>query len=98
MTAPTLAPVKSTSVTKTVAYRLKRGESAYTVATRYGLSFSALAQLNQNRTFAKGFHTVGEGDEIFIPTQALTDAENTAQTLAGPGVSRPSSQLGTVLK
>ncbi|EKN6178982.1 inverse autotransporter beta domain-containing protein [Yersinia enterocolitica] len=92
MTAPTQAPVKLTSATKTVAYRLKRGESAYTVATRYGLSFSALAQLNQNRTFAKGFRAVGEGDEIVVPTQALTDAENTAQTLAGVA-----SQTGSFL-
>ncbi|EAB2146160.1 hypothetical protein D6O72_23750 [Salmonella enterica] len=68
---------------KTVEYRLQYGETAYTVASHYGVTFSALEAMNTGHRFDGGFRTVREGDVIRVPDHVLSDTEAFHQRLAG---------------
>lgn len=81
---------------KTVSYRLKAGESAWTVANRYGLSFPALEHLNHGRHFTRGFQAVTEGDEISVPENIPDNDEQVARSVAKPFPERES--VSTVAK
>lgn len=59
---------------------LEGGETAQSVADKFGVSIDALRVLNQFRTFAKGFDNIGPGDELDVPVKVSdTPAEKTAQ-------------------
>ncbi|EDW5780689.1 invasin, partial [Salmonella enterica] len=61
-------------------YTLGGGETAQSVADKFGVSIDALRVLNQFRTFAKGFDNIGPGDELDVPVKVSdTPAEKTAQ-------------------
>lgn len=49
-------------------YVLRSGESANSVAYKFGLTVQELNKLNQFRTFSHGFMSIKAGDEIDVPT------------------------------
>lgn len=60
----------------TQVYTLKSGESVRDVAQRYGITTDALHQLNQLRTFARGFDHLRAGDDIDVPARSLTGQDD----------------------
>ncbi|MFP2429094.1 inverse autotransporter beta domain-containing protein, partial [Enterobacter ludwigii] len=91
---------------RTRPYVLGPLESAQSVADRSGLTLTQLRQLNQFRTFARGFDNVRQGDEIDVPAapqQAGMTGRLSPSADRGPGaepaarVAGAAQQAGTLL-
>ncbi|MGP3593597.1 Ig-like domain-containing protein, partial [Vagococcus sp. WN89Y] len=95
--APIVNPVTGHAKTHAVAqpttvYTLRTGETVASVAEKHHLSVQSLRELNQLRTFARGFDNLQAGDELDVPrTTASTPHDmlppsspsTTLQTAAG---------------
>ncbi|NBC98110.1 invasin, partial [Atlantibacter hermannii] len=68
---------------RTTIYRLSNGESVQSVAKKYNMTVEALRKLNQFRTFAHGFSSIGAGDEIDVPLLSSSRKQ--------PALAKPSS-------
>lgn len=58
---------------KTRPYTLGQAETVTSVAKKYNISVEALRQLNQLRTFARGFDQLQAGDELDVPVTSLPE-------------------------
>lgn len=69
---------------KTKPYVLQPEETITTVAKRNNMTVEALRELNQFRTFARGFYNLAAGDELDIPLLPLSKVvwENKQQATA----------------
>ncbi|HFW3544634.1 TPA: inverse autotransporter beta domain-containing protein [Salmonella enterica subsp. diarizonae serovar 61:l,v:z35] len=68
----------------TQPYTLAADESVQTVATKLGLTLMQLKDINQYRTFVRGFEQAKPGDEIDIPKQKLAALSARPQSTATP--------------
>lgn len=59
-------------------YTLGEGESALSVAEKFGVSHDELRQLNQFRTFTRGFDNIGPSDEVDVPLNKTGNAKETS--------------------
>jgi len=98
--APAFFPLVASAqeIKTTKPYVLTRGETATSVAAKFGLSVSELQKLNQLRTFATGFSSIGEGSEIDIPvrtsgTEPAPVADTSSEVLAATLASQAGSFL-----
>ncbi|WP_337231744.1 LysM peptidoglycan-binding domain-containing protein [Citrobacter portucalensis] len=58
---------------RTQIYTLGAGETAASVAKKYRMSPEQLRELNQFRTFARGFNHLKPGDELDVPLVPLSE-------------------------
>ncbi|HBV9945392.1 TPA: hypothetical protein MEA92_004226 [Klebsiella aerogenes] len=58
---------------KTKPYVLLSGETPAVIAKRNNMTVEALRQLNQFRSFARGFYNLAEGDELDVPLSPLPE-------------------------
>ncbi|HDC4501912.1 TPA: inverse autotransporter beta domain-containing protein, partial [Enterobacter kobei] len=99
--APAFLPLVASAqeIKKTKPYVLTSGETAVSVAAKFGLSVSELQKLNQFRTFAMGFSSIGEGSEIDIPVMTSgTEPASVADTSSEVQAATLASQAGSFLQ
>lgn len=84
--APAAAPVKATAkTTEPVRHQVSRGETAYSIARKYGISVRALADWNGLGSNL----AVSEGRYLIIPTKTADTAAKPVTTTPGAGTVTP---------
>lgn len=63
---------------QTQVYTLSAGENVTQVARKFNMDLASLRQLNQLRTFARGFEHLQAGDELDVPLTPLPEVKWTS--------------------
>ncbi|WP_252120359.1 inverse autotransporter beta domain-containing protein [Symbiopectobacterium purcellii] len=85
------------SAQRTQVYTLSAGETVTSVARKYHLSLGQLRELNQFRTFARGFDHLQPGDELDVPVAPLPEVRwDDAPATSVPGQNNEDMQAQQV--
>jgi len=69
---------------QTQVYTLSAGENVTLVAKKFNMDLASLRQLNQLRTFARGFEHLQAGDELDVPLTPLPEVKWTSPSATAP--------------
>ncbi|MFL4214723.1 inverse autotransporter beta domain-containing protein, partial [Enterobacter mori] len=86
-------PDNSQPERRTTVYVLGPLESAQTVSARYGITTDELRELNRFRTFAHGFDSVRQGDELDVPISSTIPVQGHAGTLSPHSGEGPEARI-----
>ncbi|QXH74834.1 Ig-like domain-containing protein [Pseudomonas atacamensis] len=88
-------PTTVSAAKNTVPYKLKNGETVFSIAKKHNLPVDELQALNQSRDFKAGFTKLGAGDELDVPhslpsgiesaSEVQLDIDNAAQRASALG-------------